>query len=75
MDAALKYKIVEKIIQSEDDAVLNKIKSLLGIQDKDFWHELPLQVQQQINQAKQELDDGKGVLHEDVMAEINRFIQ
>ncbi|WP_028297468.1 hypothetical protein [Olivibacter sitiensis] len=42
MDAALKYKIVEKIIQSEDDAVLNKIKSLLGIQDKDFWHELPL---------------------------------
>jgi len=61
MDIALKYKIVEKIIQSNDDDLLNEIKSLLDSSEIDFWTELPSEVKQAINDAKTELDNGEGI--------------
>ncbi|HEY0246284.1 MAG TPA: hypothetical protein VGC01_12020 [Mucilaginibacter sp.] len=63
MDIALKYKIVEKIIQSEDDVVLNEIKSMLDVQEVDFWFDLPEEVKQSVNIAKNELNSGKGIPH------------
>jgi hypothetical protein len=75
MDIAIKYKIVEKIIQSNDDNLLNEIKSLLGLFEGDFWAELPSEVKQAINEAKGELDRGEGIPHSQVMAEIkDRFL-
>jgi hypothetical protein len=75
MDIALKYKIVEKIIQSDDDSVLNEIKSLLGLSENDFWNELPNDVKQAVNKAKNELDRGEGIPHVNVMTEVRaRFL-
>jgi hypothetical protein len=75
MDIALKYKIVEKIIQTNDDTLLNEIKSLVGLSDHDFWHDLPVHVKEDINQAKSELDKGEGIPHAQVMTEIKeRFL-
>jgi hypothetical protein len=72
MDIALKYKIVEKIIQSDDDGILNEISSILGVWENDFWTELPEDVKQSIDEAKAELDRGEGIPHEEVMAEVKR---
>jgi len=75
MDIALKYKIVEKIIQTNDDILLNEIKSLVGLSESDFWNEVPDEVKQAINHAKGELDRGEGLPHSIVMAEIkDRFL-
>jgi hypothetical protein len=75
MDITLKYKIVEKIIQSNDDSLLNEIKSLVGLSDFDFWNELPIEVKQAVNKAKAELDRGEGVPHSQIMAEVKtRFL-
>jgi len=76
MDIALKYKIVEKIIQSEDDVLLSEVGAILGVPQTDFWHELPEEVKQSINEAKAELDRGEGLPHDQVMAEIKeRFLK
>ena len=76
MDITLKHKIVEKIIQSEDDVLLNEIKSLLGLSEKDFWDELPIEVKTAISQAKDELDRGEGIPHDKVMNEVkSRFLK
>ena len=76
MEIALKYKIVEKIIQSDDDAVLNEIVALLGVGENDFWHDLPASIKLQIDDAVTQLDEGEGILHEDVMAEAKeRFLK
>lgn len=76
MDIALKYKIVEKIVQSEDEMVLNEIKALLNLSKQDFWQDLPEEVKQAVNKAKTELDQGKGISHDLVMEEINnRFFK
>ncbi len=70
MDIELKYKIVEKIIQTQDDQLLNEVKTLLGLFETDFWDETPAEVKQLINEAKDELDNGIGIAHEQVMADI-----
>jgi len=75
MDIALKYKILEKIIQTDDDTLLNEISSLVGLSESDFWNDVPDGVKQLIDQAKGELDRGEGVPHAEVMADIkNRFL-
>ena len=75
MDIALKYKILEKIIQTDDDALLNEISSLVGLSESDFWNDVPDGVKQLIDQAKGELDRGEGIPHAEVMADIkNRFL-
>ncbi|MVN22071.1 hypothetical protein [Mucilaginibacter arboris] len=56
MDIELKYKIVEKIVQSNDDILLNEIKALVGLSEEDFWHDLPIEVKQAIDLAKSQLD-------------------
>jgi hypothetical protein len=75
MDIALKYKIVEKIIQTDDDILLSEIKSLVGLSEGDFWNEIPDEVKHAVNKAKDELDRGEGIPHLQVMSEIkNRFL-
>ena len=75
MDIAIKQQIAEKIIQSDDDMLLNEIKSLVGLSGNDFWEELPSEVKQAINMAKTELDRGEGTPHDEVMSEMkSRFL-
>ena len=75
MDIELKQRIAEKIIQSDDDFLLNEIKSLVGLSDNDFWNDLPAQVKSAINEAKGQLDRGEGIPHDDVMTEMkSRFL-
>ena len=70
MDIALKHKIAEKIIESNDENLLNEIKSSGGLSDRDFWVDLPSEVKQAISQAKDELDRGEGIPHAEVMTEM-----
>ena len=72
MDIALKYRIVEKIIQCNDETLLNEIKSLVGLSEGDFWAELPAEVKQAVNKAKAELDSGEGIPHAEVMLELKK---
>lgn len=75
MDNALKYKIVEKIIQSNDESLLNEINALLNLSETDFWGDLPEELKQAVNKAKSELDGGEGIPHSQVMEEIKgRFL-
>ncbi|HYK75870.1 MAG TPA: hypothetical protein VEV16_02750 [Daejeonella sp.] len=72
MDNVLKYRIVEKIIQCDDEALLNEIKSLVGLSEVDFWEELPAEIKQAVNKAKTELDQGEGIQHDQVMEEVKK---
>ncbi|WP_432707952.1 hypothetical protein [Pedobacter sp.] len=73
MDITLKYKIVEKIIQSNDENLLNEINSLLSLTEADFWTETPTEAKQAIHAAKEELDRGEGISHAEVMNEVKNL--
>ena len=48
----------------------NDVDSKLSLSQTDFWHQLPHEVKQALNDAKDELDRGEGIPHDKVMAEI-----
>ena len=75
MDNAVKYKMISKIINSNDESVLSSIKSLLKIEDEvDLWDELSADDQAAINEGLEQLDSGQYVSHQSVREEIkNRF--
>jgi len=76
MDITLKQKIAEKIIQSNDDTLLNEIKLLVGLSDSDFWNDLPEEVKNAIHKSKEELDNGEGMAHTDVISDVkSRFLK
>ncbi|WP_299583621.1 hypothetical protein [Mucilaginibacter sp.] len=52
----------------------DEIKPLTGLPELDFWSQLPAEVEQAINEAKEELKRGEGIPHSEVMEEIkSRF--
>lgn len=75
MDNAIKYRIISEIINSNDEHLLNAIKSILNIEDEvDFWEELSPEDQAAIDEGLEQLDKGQYVSHESVREEIkNRF--
>ena len=73
MDVSLKYKLVESIINTDDDAVLNEIQALLNIEQADFWPTLPNEVKSDIEEAKNQLDRGEGIPHHKVMQGIKNL--
>ncbi|WP_373493957.1 hypothetical protein [Aquiflexum sp.] len=57
MDIAVKYRIISEIINSNDERVLNAVKSLLNIEDEgDFWDELNTEDRAAINEGLEQLD-------------------
>lgn len=74
MDIAVKYRIISEIINTKDEELLNRIKSLLKIDDEDFWNDLSPEDQAAINEGIEQLDKGQYVSHQSLQEEIkNRF--
>lgn len=75
MDIAIKYRIITEIINTNDERVLNAVKSLLNIEDQgDFWEELNADDRAAIDEGLYQLEQGQYVSHESVREEIkNRF--
>lgn len=76
MDTALlKKEIAERISRISNPTILERLQVIVQElasedQGKDFWDGLPDQLKRTIIKAEQELKDGKGIPHENVMADI-----
>ena len=75
MDIAVKYKMISEIITSNDELILDSIKSLLKIEDEtDFWDGLSAEDQCFINEGLAQLDAGQHVSRQTVGQDIkDRF--
>ena len=75
MDGNTKYKIVERVINSDDQALLTEIYNLLAISDDDFWPDLPSNTQASIERGLRDVHQGNTRPHERVMADIKTRIK
>lgn len=75
MDIAVKYKMISEIITSNDERILDSIRSLLKIEDEtDFWDGLSAEDQRIINEGLAQLDAGQHVSRQSVSGDIkDRF--
>ena len=61
---------MEKYIESH-----RNVKAIEKISESDFWNDIPPEIKHAINQAKEELDRGKGIPHSQIIGEIkDRFL-
>lgn len=70
MDIQTKYLIIEKLIRTQDEAILNQVKELLGITDNDWWHEISEAEKASIRKGIDQLEQGEGIPHEEVMKKV-----
>lgn len=77
MNVKEKYRIVEKIILTNDDFILEEVKDLLGIDEQgDLWNVLPDSVKETIKESLKQSEAGKLLSNEEVMNDIkSRFIK
>lgn len=65
-----KYRIVEKIIETSDENVLEEIQIILGITETEEWSAVPDSVKQTITTSLQEIKNGQLTPSETFIAEI-----
>ncbi len=67
---ALKLDLVQKILNTKNPALLFKINTILQNEvDKDWWDQLPPEVQDSIFEGIQDIEKGKVFTHDQVIQE------
>ena len=71
-----KQELIDWINELDDAAILATLQSLKNKSSKsDFWSDLPKETKQAIQKAKTQLEEGKGISHQQVMQEVReRFL-
>ncbi len=60
-------KQVNKYIDTADEKVIKMVHGMVEVNaEKDWWGDLPEKGKAEINEAQNELDNGKGIPHEKV---------
>lgn len=70
MDTTVRYKIVEKIVNTEDETLLQEVFTLLNMSETDFWSDLPVATQTSIERGIADAQQGKTRPHQEVIDEI-----
>ncbi len=71
---ATKLELMQLLLNTKKEKVLERIKEVFEQEEVDFWDELSLEDKAAINEGLEQLDNGKHVSHESVREDIrNRF--
>jgi len=67
---ALKIDLVQKILHSQDPTLLSMISNLFQREgNKDWWDQLPQEIQESILEGMQDIEKGKVFTHDQVIQE------
>ncbi len=67
---ALKIDIVQKILSTNNPGLLSRVNTILKKEvDKDWWDQLPLEVQDSILEGIHDIEEGNIFTHEQVIQE------
>ena len=67
---ALKIDLVQKILNTQNPAILSKVNSIFRkLVEKDWWDQLPQEVQESIFEGIQDIEEGKIFTNEQVIQE------
>ena len=67
---ALKIDLAQKILNTQDPAILSKVNTLFRKEmEKDWWDQLPQEIQDSIFEGIQDIEEGKVFTHDQVIQE------
>ena len=72
---ALKIDLAQKILQTDDPTILSVISNIFQkVVEKDWWDQLPQEVQDSIFEGIQDIENGKVFSHDQVIQEAKQKI-
>ncbi|MBK0379588.1 hypothetical protein [Mucilaginibacter segetis] len=71
---AEKIELAKRLLEVEDEHLLFQIKQLFENDGKDFWDDLPLDVQNGIERAKKQADEGKLISHDQAISKYAKYL-
>jgi len=70
MDTKEKNTLVKKILDTEDDAILNQIREILDFSSRDFWNNINPKLKASLERAFEQSEKGEVTPHQEVMKEL-----
>ena len=69
-----KIALVKRLLDTNDEDVINQVKEIFESREKDFWNDLPAYVTKGIERSR--LQAGQGILtpHEQVMKKYDKYL-
>ena len=69
-----KIALMKRLLDTDDEAILNHVKEVFESHEKDFWNDLPEHVKSGIEKSKLQADAGLLTPHEDVMKKYSQTV-
>jgi hypothetical protein len=69
MEANLKYSLIAKLVNTEDDAVLNQVKDILELEEN-YWDTLNPKLKESIETSLLQIEKKDYIPHEQVLKNI-----
>jgi len=70
---AEKIELVKMLLNTEDEAIIKKVRALFKRKDKDFWETLPENVKEGIEKSRQQANEGQLIPFEQIIDEMKSF--
>ena len=67
MDSKSKYTIIEKVVKTEDEAVLHQIKDILEFSEQNFWQDINPILKASLERGIEQSDKQEGTSHEKII--------
>ena len=71
---AEKIELVKRLLDTDDESVIQEVKDLFTSREKDFWNDLPEHVKAGIERSRKQAEQGLLTPHEDLMKRYAKYI-
>lgn len=69
-----KLQLVKRLLDTDDESILQQVKDVFDTHEKDFWNELPDIIKKGIERSRQQADAGLLTPHEDVIKKYAKYL-
>ena len=69
-----KISLVKRLLDTDDESLLQQIKNVFEHNEKDFWNDLPQYVKAGIEKSKKQADAGMLTPHDEVMKKYAKYL-
>lgn len=65
--------IAKQVLNTTDEEVLDHVKAVLDVQNRDWWLSLPAKIRKDVEESLAQADAGETVSHADAMKQIRAW--
>lgn len=69
-----KISLVKRLLETDDETILQQVKDVFEHNEKDFWNDLPQHVKAGIEQSKKQAEAGMLTPHDEVMKKYAKYL-